>query len=264
MRIDDVRSTFSRRRYALGLWALLGAVLVLPGLALAAPPGQQAPTPTQTPTAQQSQPTATRPAKPLSGLVLVPLTVRPGVPTPGSPPEATAIKGRVFDSAGHGLWGQVVKVTREGFTATATTGDDGAYEVGNLAPGTYSVVVEKQICTPADGVKVEAGKPMQVDFVQIRPAPMATYTPTRSAARTAQATPSPTATRTPRPEPTSTPRATPTPTPRPAAGPPTIEQVWNWLGLDLDLSALASHLYLGVLGGALLFAAGLLVALVRR
>jgi len=80
--------------------------------------------------------------------------------------------------------------------------------------------------------------------------------------------PSPTAMATPTltPAPLSTaPKATPTPTPRvPAAGLPNVAHWRGWLGIDLDLGGLTSYLYLGIVGGFLVVALGVLIAFVRR
>ncbi len=266
-----------------GIWGvgLLCAVLTLlwlsPVVTQAAPAEQQTPTATAagqpmppgvtspTPPLPPLLPTATstRPAKPVSGLVLVPYAVRP-LTEAGTPPDATFIRGRVLEASGRGLWGQVVKVSRQGFAATATTGDDGSYEVGGLEPGTYTVTVEQQITTPAENVKLERGRPMVVDFVQIRVAPM--VTPTKSSAATATATATRTPTKTPRPEPSATATRSPTPSPRPTSTSATddLARWWNWLGLDVDLGGLVSNLYLGIVAGAVLFAIGVIVALVRR
>ncbi len=259
------------------LCAVLALLWLLPVVALAAPAGQQAPTATAagqppppdvaspTPPLPLVQPTATstRPAKPVTGLVLVPYAVRP-LTEAGTPPDAVLVRGRVLEASGRGLWGQMVKVSRPGFATTATTGDDGSYQVGGLEPGTYTVTVEQQITTPAENVKLERGKPMVVDFVQIRVAPLAT--PTGSGGPTATATATRTPTKTPRPEATATPTRSPTPTPRPAGTSATdnLARWWNWLGLDIDLGGLVSNLYLGIIGGAVLFAVGVIIALVRR
>jgi hypothetical protein len=169
----------------------------------------------------------------------------------------------VVEANGRGIWGLVVKASRQGWSGTAQTGDDGSYEMVGLEPGEYSVVVEGQISTPAEGVRVEAGLALQVDFAQIR-SPGTSASATRTPAGTVTRTP--TATRTPTPvPPTATVTPSPTPTPRPpAASMFDVTRWWTWLGFDIDLSALASHLYLGVMGGFLVFAIGIVIALLRR
>lgn len=255
-RPGDLRPGPGARARALMLVAVLSATLLfVPSLALATQetnPNEQStetatpegapeaeatqtpspsPLPTITPTA-----TSTRPPKPLTGLVLVPLLVRPTGSEEEIPPDKGLVTGRVLEVSGRGLCGQVVRVSRDGFAQTALTGDDGAYAIGNLEPGTYSVVVEGQISTPANGVHMEGGMAMQVDFTQIKPA-SALVRPTDTPARTPTPTRSPTVTRTPVP-PAAVPAATPTATPGPAATTADITQWWGWLGIDLDISGL--------------------------
>ncbi|MHB9092092.1 MAG: carboxypeptidase-like regulatory domain-containing protein [Chloroflexota bacterium] len=210
--------------------------------------------PTATPTA-----TSTRPARPITGLVLVPLSVRILFAPAGTPPDRGIISGRVLEATGRGVYGLVVKVSRSGFEQTASTGDDGGYEIADLEPGTYTVVVEQQISTPAEGVALQAGQALQVDFVQIRAASATTSatgpSPTATATATRTATPIP---------PTATPTPTPTATPRAAPAGMDLSRWWGWLGIELDLGGLASHLYLGIMGGFLIFAVGVIIALVRR
>lgn len=230
-------------------------------------PARQVPLPTDaTPTATSTLPaepitTFTLLAKPIANLVLVPMAVRPAFAPPDSPPDRGIIRGRVLEASGRGVYGLVVKVTRTGFQQTATTGDDGGYEIASLEPGIYTVVVEQQICSPAEGLNLRGGQALQVDFVQIRPQ-SATVSPTGTRG------PSPWATAAPTPAPISlppTPTASPTPTPRPApAGLLDVSRWWGWLAIDIDLGGLASHLYLGALGGFLIFAVGVVIARVRR
>ncbi|MHB1417934.1 MAG: carboxypeptidase-like regulatory domain-containing protein [Chloroflexota bacterium] len=216
--------------------------------------------PTQ-PTVARPTATSTRSAQPITDLVLVPLAVRPAVAPPGSPPDRGIIRGRVLEASGRGVYGQVVKVTRSGFQQTATTGGDGSYEIAGLEPGTYSVVVERQICTPAEGLNLPAGQALQVDFVQIPP-PSPTASPTASPTGTREPSPGVTATPTPLPLTTT---VSPTPTPHSAfVDPLDVSRWWDWLGLDLDLDWIASYLYLGIAGGFLVFALGVVITLVRR
>lgn len=239
---------------ALLTWLCVGSPAVF-----SAPPEQQAPTntPVRSPTGTSAapRPLATRTDKPLTGLVLVPLSVKVGPPTPGNAADLTAIRGYVTDYNGQGLRGQVVKITRGQASQTATTDDRGFFEIDGLVPGTYSVTVEAQICTPAENLKAEANTGLEVEFGQIRPAATvvaATRTPTSAAA---------TPTRTPLPA-AVTPTATPAP--RPTATPASVARWWSWLGIEIDISALGSSLFLGVMGGALLFAIGIVVGLIRR
>ncbi|MDA8219724.1 MAG: carboxypeptidase-like regulatory domain-containing protein [Dehalococcoidales bacterium] len=224
------------------------------------------------PGSRPTQPTVARPtatstwsAQPTTDLVLVPMAVRPAVAPPGSPSDRGIIRGRVLEASGRGVYGQVVKVTRGGFRQTATTAGDGSYEIAGLEPGTYSVVVERQICTPAEGLNLPAGQALQVDFVQIPP-PSPTASPTASPTGTRQPSPgvATTPTRTPTPLPLTT-TVSPTPTPHSAfVDPLDVSRWWDWLGLDLDLDWIASYLYLGIAGGFLVFVLGLVITLVRK
>jgi hypothetical protein len=274
MPTDEGRRARGRHGHAQGGHAAVGALVVLallgwlwlePLAVLSAPAQQQAPTVTPlrlaTGTPREATgtvvppPTGTRADKPLTGLVLVPLNVKAAPPTPGNAPDLTAIRGQVVDYSGQGLWGQVVKVTRGQASQTAVTNDAGFYEVDGLVPGVYSVVVDGQICTPAENLKPEAGGGLQVDFGQIRTAATAIVS-TRTGTPLA-ATP----TRTPVPAEVT---PTTTPTPKPTATPAGISRWWTWIGIDVDTSALGSSLFLGVMGGALLFAIGIVVGLIRR
>lgn len=215
---------------------------------------------TPSPTADSSNPCALA-RKPITNMTLVPLAVRPAVADSSSQAGRASIQGRILDASGRGLCGLTVRVTRGGFEQRATTLDDGGYLLADLEPGTYTVVVEQQISTPVAGLNLAAGQALQVDFVQIRPttptvAPTGTHGPSPTATTTKAATPTPVA-------PTAT--ASPTPfAPRDTAGPFDVWRWWGWLGFELDLEGLASHLYLGIMGGLAVFALGVVIALVRR
>lgn len=241
-------------------WLCLGPLAVL-----SAPAEQQAPTstplrlvtgtPRSAPGTVTPVPTVPRIDKPLTGLVLVPLNVKTAPPTPGNAADLTAIRGQVVDYNGQGLWGQVVRITRGQASQSAVTNDSGFYEIDGLVPGVYAVTVEAQICTPADNLKAEAGKGLQVDFGQIRTAATAVV-PTRTGTPLV-ATP----TRTPRPAEVP---PTAAPTPKATATPVGISRWWSWFGIEIDTSALGSSLFLGVMVGALVFAIGIVVGLIRR
>jgi hypothetical protein len=197
---------------------------------------------------------------PPDSLMLVPVAVRAGAAAPGSPPDRGIVRGQIRDASGRGLCGLVVRVTRSGFQRTAVTENEGKYEIANLEPGVYDVTVERQLCSPAAGLTLPAGQALQIDFVELRPL---------------SATVSPTATGSPRPSPTATPQPTSTPAPPaqplsptaiPRLGPAAPLDPGGWwedLGTNVDPGELTSYLYLGVLGGVLVFAGGVVVALLR-
>jgi hypothetical protein len=248
-------------------WSVASAVALvifalLPLAALSAPGEQQAPTstPNRTPTAKAGTPTvaATRTGKPLTGLILVPLGVQEAGPTPGNAADLTAIRGTVVDYNGVGLWGQVVKVTRGTAVLTATTNDAGFYEIDGLPAGTYSVVVDGQICTSADNLKPPIGRGLQVNFGQMRPAATPVQT-TRTAGPT-----TPTVTRTPAAATAVAATPTASPTSQPTATPIGLSRWWSWVGIELNTSTLLSALFLGVMGGALFVVVGIVVGLIRR
>jgi hypothetical protein len=171
----------------------------------------------------------------------------------------------VLDSTGRGVCGLVVTAARGGSRHSAATDDDGSYEIAGLAPGAYTVVVERQICTPAVGLAVAAGQALEVDFAQIRPpeataSPTGTRGPSPTATAIAASTPTPlTAT------PTAMSTVSPTPAPRaPATAAQDLSRWWGWLGIDVDLGDLGSYLYLGVMGGFVVVVVGVAIALVRR
>ncbi|MHB1131308.1 MAG: carboxypeptidase-like regulatory domain-containing protein [Chloroflexota bacterium] len=202
-----------------------------------------------------STPAPARTDRPLTGLVLVPASSRVGPATPGNAADLTAVRGQVLDATGKGLWGQTVKVVGAGGVQVATTNDAGYYEVDGLVPGVYTVVVDQQICTPAENLRAPAGGGVEVDFAQIKTASTAVV-----AMRTA--TPgTPTPTRTPRPAELP---PTPTATPRPSPTPISLSSWWGWIGFDIDFAGLWSSLFLGVLGGAAFVALGIVIRIVRR
>ncbi len=265
---------------SVGLFATIAAAYTLcPPIVVAAPPEQAQPADTATPaspvpgaspsavvsptpTPVPVPPTAT--PRPVLGLVLVPYGVRPAIEPWTGTPTAGVLRGRVVDASRRGLYGQVVKVTGQGFSRSAATDGNGSYDTGEMPPGSYTVVVDRQICTPAEGVQVQAGRVTQADFVEIK-VPTATRTATGTVSPTATAT----ATSTPRPQPTATgalTRPSPTPTPKAAHGFSLgdIFQWWSWLGFEIDFSSLVSSLYLGVMGGAAFLALGIIVRLVRK
>jgi hypothetical protein len=271
------------RPYACAMCLAVVAALMLGAATLAAPlnhplaqeqdpptpavetptPGEQEPpiieTP-QIPDTPTATPTATRP--PRTGLVLVPLAVRPGTPSSDAPPDAGILRGKVLDNAAGGLNGQVVKVTRQGFSVTVATDGNGAYEVLALPPGKYTVVVDKQISSPVEGLDIVAGTVTQVDFVEVR-GPAATPTAGRGTTPTATPTPTATATRTATPRPTATLVPTATPTPR-TAPQNDVGRWWTSLGIDIRMPDISAPFYLGAIGGMILVVLGIVAAAIRR
>lgn len=270
------------RRYLLSVLAVV-SVLALSLSTLLAPPAAAAPwqqeatpsptpesnaqptsaepaatEPAGTPTPQGPTPTATAVPTPRSGLVLVPLAVRQGAQSPDAQPGTATIKGRVVDSGGHGLIGQIVKLTRGDFSTTVVTDGQGAYEVPGLEPGRYSVVVDKQICSPVEGLELAPGAMAEVEFVEVRKpsSPVAS-------GRTATATVTRTPTKTPTPRPTATVTATPT-APSQQASERRNVSFWNMLGFDFQMPNLSTPFYYGLLGGVVLVVVGIVVAAVRR
>ncbi len=253
--------------YIAAVLLALAVFVLLPLSALSAPGEQQAPTvtPGQSQTPSQGtpagptgtpRPVATHAGKPLTGLVLVPLGVKEALPTPGNAPDLSAIRGTVVDFNGVGLWGQVVKVTRGTAVQKATTNDAGYYEIDGLPPGTYSVVVDGQICTPADNLKPPAGRALQVDFGQMLPAATAVVTTRTAVPATPTATRTPVAVAAAAATATATPHASPTPV--------GLSRWWSWVGIEIDTTTLVSALFLGVMGGALFVVVGIVVGLIRR
>lgn len=206
-----------------------------------------------------AQPPACARPVPANSLMLVPLTVPSGSAGPGGAGQGT-IQGRVTGVSGQGLCGLTVRASGAGAQRTAVTDEDGRYEIRDLAPGTYSVVVERQTCTPASGLRVAAGQAFRVDFVEIRQ-PSASPSPsgTRLASPTASAGPA----RTPTP---SLPAliSAPTPTPSPTPSGRRGVTIWSSLGIDIDLGSIVPHFSAGVMGGAFILAVGFLIVVARR
>ena len=81
--------------------------------------------------------------------------------------QTGTIGGRVSDSTTSApLTGATIRALSGGSTAgSATAGDDGAYRIANVAPGTYEVVVIRigYLARRIPGVRVTAGQNTQVD-----------------------------------------------------------------------------------------------------
>src|SRR5260221_4768587 len=60
--------------------------------------------------------------------------------------ETTSLRGTIWDKTGAAIADATVTLSnsQQGFERTATSGESGAYEFLGLAPGTYSLRVEKQ------------------------------------------------------------------------------------------------------------------------
>lgn len=92
--------------------------------------------------------------------------------TSGSASQTSgSVSGKVTDTAGRGVSGAVVRFQSAGSTvASATTGADGSFTVPDLAPGTYSVVLESSGVTLTNPGTVTVGpdgtSPFQFTFAR--------------------------------------------------------------------------------------------------
>lgn len=74
--------------------------------------------------------------------------------------------GRVRDEIGHAIAGASVEIVSGPSAGSATTGDEGGYEIGGLVPGTYSIRASAEGFwgNTWDGVQLPAGHHLRVDF----------------------------------------------------------------------------------------------------
>jgi hypothetical protein len=100
-----------------------------------------------------------------------------------TPPSQGAVAGRVLADGGAPLPGVAVSASAGGASATATTGADGSYRMGGLAPGSYTLDFAKAGYAGAQRrASVQAGQtttlPDVTLAVDVGPTPTPTPTPT--------------------------------------------------------------------------------------
>jgi beta propeller repeat protein len=113
-----------------------------------------------------------------------------------TPPSQGAVAGRVLADGGAPLPGVAVSASAGGASATATTGADGSYRMGGLAPGSYTLDFAKAGYAGAQRrASVQAGQtttlPDVTLAVDVGPTPTPTPTPTGPPPGTTPGTPFP-------------------------------------------------------------------------